>query len=101
TACAFQQTVMTTPQSLPNATTEPAATVITVWHTVTPLQAESLTEIVNRWAIAHEAAIVVELRGMSGAESLHQAMLSAIQTQQTPDLAIVRIPDLPLYVEAD
>lgn len=101
TACGFQQTVVTAIEPVVNATSAPAPVTLTVWHTVSPRQAETLQAIVNAWSRQQTRPVFVELQSQSGVESLHQALLASIQTGHTPDLAFVRPADLPLYAEAD
>jgi ABC-type glycerol-3-phosphate transport system substrate-binding protein len=74
---------------------------LTVWHTVSPQQEETLQAIANGWSRQQPLSVTVELRSLSGAESMHQELLAAIQTQQTPDLAFIRPSDAYVYAEAD
>lgn len=100
-ACNFQQTVVTAVESQSSTVTEPMAITLSLWHTVSPQQEETLQAIANGWSRQQSLPVTIELTSLSGAESMHQNLLAAIQTQQTPDLAFIRPSDLHLYAEAD
>lgn len=102
TACSFPQDVTTAiVESQGSIATVPPRLTLSLWHTVSPEQAETLQMIADRWSRDQSIPVQIELRSLSGAESMHQTLLAAIQTQQTPDLAFVRPADLSQYAEAD
>lgn len=101
TACSFSEPATTAFEAQGSIATAPTPLTLSLWHTVSPEQAETLQTLADRWSRDQALPIQIELRSVAGAESMHQALLAAIQTQQTPDLAFVRPADLPQYAEAD
>lgn len=101
TACANTPTLSELVESQSSLGAASSIRVVTIWHTATPDQAQTLQEIADAWSRQQPNAVQVELRAFSGAESLHQELLSGIQTQHNPDLAFVRPHDLPTYADSD
>lgn len=100
-ACSFEEAIFDSVEVQGSFAVAPPPTTLTLWHTVTPQQADTLQVIADRWARQQTMPVQVSLQSISGAESMHQTLLAAIQTQQQPDLAFVRPSDLPQYAEAD
>ena len=100
-SCSFEEDILDSVEVQGSFAVAPPPTTLTLWHTVTPQQADTLQVIADRWARQQTVPVQVSLQSISGAESMHQTLLAAIQTQQQPDLAFVRPSDLPQYAEAD
>lgn len=74
---------------------------LTLWHTATPQEAQTLQRIADAWSRQQTRPVSIRLVAQAGEISLHEELLASIQTQTTPDLAFVRPGDLADYGDTD